>query len=59
VSAWVAGSGAFANIERDDRYEVEERAAILEFDAGATRGRATATAVSAYDARNRRKVWDE
>jgi hypothetical protein len=55
VDAFQFEREAFANVEREDRYDVEERAAILQFDAGATRGRATAAAVAAYDASKRRK----
>lgn len=59
VDAFESEREALANVEREDRYEVEERAAILEFDSGATRRRATEAAVAAYDARKRREAEDE
>lgn len=59
VDAFQTERAAFASIEPADRDEVEERAAILEFDAEATRARATATAVAAHDARKRRKAGED
>ena len=59
VPAFQTEHAALATVEREDRYDVEERAAILQFDAGATRGRATTTAVAAYHAHKRREAKDE
>ena len=59
VAAFRSEREVLANVEREDRYDVEERAAILEFDAGGTRNRATAAAVAAYEARKHRRTEDE
>ncbi len=54
VDAYVRSSSltpqedGLVHIPDDDRYDVEERAAVLQFDAGMTRSAATRTAIASH-----------
>ncbi len=49
-------SAALRLLPTDDREAIEERAAVLEFDAGMTRGEATRTALASYLPAARRRT---